>query len=131
MPSFQTWKSVIWISTNFEEKVNQEDLLAIEQIIHDSFIKQGSVLTKVPVIYPEEIEIDCEHSQNYGALYLNCQNQKGLLAYVTETFEALGIDILTAKVFTQKNRAKDMFLIEKNGNFCHNTETIMKKLTGD
>ncbi|MFT7824323.1 MAG: HD domain-containing protein [Sulfurimonas sp.] len=120
-----------YFKIDFEDKVSREELQDIEQFIHQSFVKKGSIITKIPVIRPEEIEIDCEHSQNYGALYLNCHNQKGLLAYVTETFESLGIDILTAKVHTIKNRAKDMFLIEKNGNFCHNTETIMKKLTGD
>ena len=120
-----------YFKIDFEDKVNDEDLQAIEQIIHDAFVKKGSVISSIPVIKPDEIEIDCEHSQNHGALYLNCLNQKGLLAYVIETFESLNIDIQTAKVFTMKNRAKDMFLIEKNGNFCHNIDTIMKKLTGN
>ncbi|MDD2451481.1 MAG: HD domain-containing protein [Sulfurovum sp.] len=131
MDIYKLFDDTKYFKIDFEEKVDPEELQAIEQIIHDSFVKKGSLLTKIPVIRPDEIEIDCEHSQNYGALYLNCQNQKGLLAYVTETFEALGIDILTAKIYTIKNRAKDMFLIEKNGNFCHNTGTIMKKLTGE
>ena len=42
-----------------------------------------------------------------------------------------GIDIATAKIHTLKNRVKDMFLIEKNGNFCHNVDTITDKLTGN
>jgi len=36
---------------------------------------------------------------------------------------------VTAKVHTLKNRVRDMFLIEKNGNFCHNVDKIIKKLT--
>lgn len=120
-----------YFKIDFKDKVGSDDLQAIEEIIHESFIKKGSVIAKIPEIKPEEINIDCEHSQNYGALYLNCMNQKGLLAYIIETFESLEIDIQTAKVFTFKNRAKDMFLIEKNGNFCHNIDTIMKKLTGN
>jgi [protein-PII] uridylyltransferase len=131
MDIYKLFNDTKYFKIDFAEKVDQDDLHAIEKIIHDSFVKKGSLLTKVPLIKPEEIEIDCEHSHNHGALYLNCLNQRGLLAYVTETFEALGIDIQTAKIHTIKNRAKDMFLIEKNGNFCHNTETIMKKLTGD
>lgn len=120
-----------YFKIDFQDKVDEDELKAIEEIIHDSFIKEGSIITQVPVIKAEEINIDCEHSQNYGALYLNCLNQKGLLAYVIEILESLELDIQTAKVFTFKKRAKDMFLIEKNGNFCHNIETIMKKLTGN
>jgi len=41
----------------------------------------------------------------------------------------MGIDIVTAKVHTLKQRARDMFLMEKNGNFCHNTDKILDKLT--
>jgi [protein-PII] uridylyltransferase len=130
MDIYKLFDDTKYFKIDFKDKVSQDDLRAIERTIHDSFVKEGSVLSKVPVIKPKEIEIDCEHAKDYGALYLNCLNQKGLLAYVTETFESLNIDILTAKVHTIKNRAKDMFLIEKNGNFCHNIDTIMKKLTG-
>ena len=130
MDIYKLFDDTKYFKIDFEDKVSQDDLESIERIIHDSFIKEGSAISKIPIIQPNEIEIDCEHAQNYGALYLNCLNQKGLLAYVAETFESLGINILTAKVHTIKNRAKDMFLIEKNGNFCHNIDTIMKKLTG-
>lgn len=131
MDIYKLFDDTKYFKIDFIDKVSKDDLAAIERIIHDSFIKEGSVITNIPVIKPKEITIDCEHAQDYGALYLNCFNQKGLLAYVTETFESLDIDILTAKVHTIKNRAKDMFLIEKNGNFCHNIDTIMKKLTGE
>jgi [protein-PII] uridylyltransferase len=45
-------------------------------------------------------------------------------------FDSFGIDIATAKIHTIKSRVKDLFLIEKNGNFCHNVEMIIDKLTG-
>jgi [protein-PII] uridylyltransferase len=62
-------------------------------------------------------------------MHINTKNKKGLLAFVMDIFNELGIDIVTAKVHTLKNRARDMFLIEKNGNFCHNVEMIIEKLT--
>jgi [protein-PII] uridylyltransferase len=62
-------------------------------------------------------------------MHINAKNQKGLLAYIIDMFDAMGVDIVTAKVHTLKNRARDMFLIEKNGNFCHNDDTIIEKLT--
>ena len=78
----------------------------------------------------EDIDVDCEHSPTYALMHLKSKNQKGLLAYIIEMFDEMEIDIVTAKVHTLKNRVRDMFLIEKNGNFCHNVDKIIEKLTG-
>ena len=64
-------------------------------------------------------------------MHLDCKDQKGLLEYIIYLFDQMGIDIVTAKIHTLKNRVKDMFLIERNGNFCHNVDTIIDKLTGN
>ena len=45
------------------------------------------------------------------------------------TIDKLGIDISSAKIHTKMNRINDLFLIEKNGNFCNNTKRIIKELT--
>jgi [protein-PII] uridylyltransferase len=60
---------------------------------------------------------------------INTKNQKGLLAYIANLFDELGVDIESAKLHGTKNRTRDTFLIQKNGNFCHNTELILNKLT--
>jgi [protein-PII] uridylyltransferase len=116
---------------DFSETVNDEEIGFIEEMIHDAFIPGLSGTPKVPTIHPNEINIDCEHSKTYAVMYLNCKDQKGLLAFVIDLFDSMGIEIVTAKVHTLKNRVRDMFLIEKNGNFCHNVETIIDKLTGN
>jgi len=119
-----------YFKIDFSQSVNTEEIAFIEEMIHNAF-KTGHLSTlKVPHIYPKEITIDCEHSKTYAVMYLNCEDQKGLLAYVIDIFDSMNIDIVTAKVHTLKNRVRDMFLIEKNGNFCHNVETIIDKLTG-
>ncbi len=43
--------------------------------------------------------------------------------------EKFKIDITSSKIFTKLNRVSFLFLIEKNGNFCNNTEHIIKDLT--
>ena len=60
---------------------------------------------------------------------INCPNQKGLLSYVIKLFDNLNIDISSAKIHTKMNIINDLFLIEKNGNFCNNTILIIKELT--
>jgi len=120
-----------YFKIDFSQTVNEEEIGFIEEMIHNAFTTAKSSTPQVPNIHPNEIEIDCEHSKTYAIMNLNCDDQKGLLAFVIDVFDSMGIDIVTAKVHTLKNRVRDMFLIEKNGNFCHNVETIIDKLTGN
>ena len=118
-----------YFKIDFAGKVDKEDIMHIEMILHDSFDEKKTHHHAIPVIHKEELSIDCEHSKTYALMDLDCKDQKGLVAYIIGIFDEMGIDIATAKVHTLKNRAKDMFLIEKNGNFCNNTEEIIEKLT--
>jgi len=120
-----------YFKIDFSVKVDREDILLIEEILHNSFDDSKKSILHLPVIQKEELEIDCEHSQSYAMLRLHTTNQKGLLAYIIHMFDEMGIDIVSAKIHTIKNRVRDIFLIEKNGNFCHNTDKIIDKLTGE
>jgi len=118
-----------YFKIEFSTKVGLEDINQIKNILHHSFDDSKKSTLLLPNIQKEDLEIDCEYSKTYGIMHLHCKNQKGLLAYIIHIFDEMGIDIATAKIHTIKNRVKDMFLIEKNGNFCNNTETIIEKLT--
>ncbi|MGB5506497.1 MAG: HD domain-containing protein [Sulfurovum sp.] len=120
-----------YFKIDFSETVNVEEIGFIEEMIHNAFQTPQSSTPKIPHIQSNEIEINCEHSKTYALMHLDCKDQKGLLAYIIYLFDQMGIDIATAKIHTLKNRVKDMFLIEKNGNFCHNVDTIIDKLTGN
>jgi [protein-PII] uridylyltransferase len=119
-----------YFKIDFAVKVAEEDLYAIEKIIKEAFDLNKKTLPCQPDIHPEDIDIDCEHSRTYAIMHLRSKNQRGLLAYIIDLFDEIGIDIATAKIHTLKNRVRDMFLIEKNGNFCHNTDIIINQLTG-
>jgi len=120
-----------YFKIDFSIKVDKEDMLLIEEILHNSFDDSKKSKLHVPVIKKKELEIDCDHSQSYAMMRLHTANQKGLLAYIIHMFDTLGIDIVSAKIHTLKNSVRDIFLIEKNGNFCHNTDKIIDKLTGE
>ncbi len=120
-----------YFKIDFAAKVDESEIPLIEQIVTDAFDPTKKSIEKIPLIKREDIDIDCEHSKTYAIMHLRSKNQRGLLAYVIDLFDEMDIDIVTAKVHTLKNRVRDMFLIEKNGNFCHNTEAIIEKLTTD
>lgn len=119
-----------YFKVDFSEAINKEEVAFLEETIEKSFTAVTNDNLFNVNIQTDEITIDCEHSKTYAIMHINTKNQKGLLAYIIDMFDSMGIDIVTAKVHTLKQRARDMFLIEKNGNFCHNTELIINKLTG-
>ncbi len=120
-----------YFKIDFASPVDESEIDLIKNIIENSFDHNKKSLPYIPSIQSEDIDIDCEHSKTYAIMHLKSKNQKGLLAYIIDMFDSMDIDIVTAKVHTIKNRVRDMFLIEKNGNFCHNVDTIIEKLTTD
>ena len=53
------------------------------------------------------------------------KDQKGLFAYIAKIFDDFNIEIESAKLHTIKGYAKDLILIEKNGNFCERQDDIL------
>jgi [protein-PII] uridylyltransferase len=84
-----------------------------------------------PIIKSDEITLDCDHSIHYAQLNLNTTNQRGLLAYFVQLFDEAQINIATAKIHTNKNMARDHFLIEKQNRMCDNAREIIAKLIGE
>ncbi|MEA3491430.1 MAG: HD domain-containing protein [Campylobacterota bacterium] len=116
---------------DFNEIVEEEDIPLIESYIERSFISGKEISLPMPKIKKDDISIDCRHAKSYAEMQLHTHDQKGLIASIITLFDKLGIDIVSAKIHTQKNRVRDLFLIEKNGNFCHNIEDIIKKIGMD
>jgi [protein-PII] uridylyltransferase len=114
---------------DFKERVEEDELAEVGRYIEDSFDGLKTTDIDPPSIKKDDIYIDCDHSRSYALLRLNTADQRGLISYIITLFDSLSIDIATAKIHTQKSLAKDIFLIEKDGNFCDNRDTIIKKLT--
>ena len=127
MDIYKLFKDMKYFVINFRQK--SEYIPLFENIIKNSFDMSKRVRLKSLEINKDEIKIDCNHSKTYASIFLNSKNQKGLLAFIATLFDKYSIDIATAKAYTMKNRARDMFLIEKNGNFCNNKEKIIDILT--
>jgi [protein-PII] uridylyltransferase len=118
-----------YFKIDFSDRIRDEEKSFLEATIDKSFTSTQRGNTLNTQILKSELSIDCDHSQTYAIMHVNTKDQKGLLAYIFDIYDTMGIDIVTAKVHTLKNRVRDMFLIEKNGNFCHNVDTIIEKLT--
>ncbi len=113
---------------DFRHKADESEIKLIEHIVRESFEGRIKMDLIIPQIHKDEVEIDCDHSQEYASMKIKTKDQKGLLAYIIDIFDRYGIDIASAKIHTLKSRVNDLFLIEKNGNFCHNIESITKEL---
>ncbi len=129
MDIYKLFSGIKYFRIDFNETIDKDDYLELEELIVESLYKKHNLNIEKPKILEKNIFIDCDHSQEHAMLKLNCSNQKGLLAYLINLFDSLGVDISSAKIHTKINRVNDLFLIEKNGNFCHNTNLIIKELT--
>lgn len=118
-----------YFNIEFNETVDSGEIPLIEDIIYNALTNIYQLDLARPDIKRAEIKINCEHSTEHAMMRINCKDQKGILCYIINIFDNLGIDITSAKIYTKTNKVNDLFLIEKNGNFCNNTELIIKKLT--
>jgi [protein-PII] uridylyltransferase len=109
----------------FSEKVDDEDLFFIEEIIKDSFDMSKTTTAKTPLIRRDDIKIDCNHTAYLASMQIIAKDQKGLFAYVARIFDDFKVEIESAKLHTLNGYARDLILIEKNGNFCSKQEEIV------
>lgn len=129
MDIYKLFDGIKYFRIDFSETIHEDDYLRVEELILESLNKVHELKIQNPHILKEDIFIDCNHSKENAIMKLDCLDQKGLLSYVINLFDMLGVDINSAKSHTKRNRINDLFLIEKNGNFCNNTNLIIKELT--
>ncbi len=118
-----------YFKIDFAETIPVAELPEVETIIEEAYYGTKNIPFNRPKIGKDEVETDCEHSREYATLRLRTRDQKGLLAYVIHRFDVHGIDVASTKIHTIKGKVNDLFLIEKNGNFCHNIENLITDLT--
>jgi len=131
MEIFTLFNGVKYFKIEFLQTLESAELNEIEQIIDEAFSVTQSIELENITIKREQLSIDCNHSMTHAEIKLTTTNQRGLLAYVMDGFEQLGINIVTAKIHSSKHRVRDMFLMEKQNDICNNVENIYKLLTKD
>ena len=131
MDIFKLFNGVKYFKIDFLENVDRNELLYIKEIIKNSFDMSKHISYKTPVIYEKELQFDCKHSKTYAKMALRTLDQKAIIAHIVSIFDHFGVDIATAKIQTIKKRTHNLFLIEKNGNFCDNLDKIKKKIIGE
>jgi [protein-PII] uridylyltransferase len=117
-----------YFKIDFAEAIEAHEIVMIEEYIQQAFSSDKKLSLPTPHIEQKDIIIECDHSMSYAKMSLKTADQKGLLAYLITLFDTLGVDIASAKIHTQKNRVQDLFLIEKNGNFCNNKDKIRENM---
>ncbi|PLY06469.1 MAG: protein-PII uridylyltransferase [Arcobacter sp.] len=129
MNIFKLYDNKKFFEIRFSEKIDNEDLLYIEDIIENSFDMTKKTKVIVPTIKKENITIDCNHTTYLASMQVMAEDRKGLFAYIAKVFDDFEVEIESAKLSSIKGIAKDLFLIEKNGNFCVNQDEIIEQLS--
>ena len=117
-----------YFKLEFNETINEDEFPIIEALIIEVLTSVHKLKLTPPQIEQKNMNIDCNHSAEYAMLQLQCADQKGLLSYLIQIFDDLKIDISSAKIHTKSDKVSDLFLIEKNGNFCKNRDLFTEKI---
>ncbi len=117
-----------YFKIEFDKKVDEYDLPLIEKWINKAF-SQKMEITKRVVFNIKDFEIECNHSQNYAALKLKTKDVKGIVSSILDMFDKFDIGVEDVKIMSQKNIARDLFIIPKETNFCNKKDEIIKRLT--
>ncbi len=129
MDIFYLFDGIKYFHIEFDEAVDEADLMYVRQILDDTLLSDRKAKLASLTISPEEIRINCNHSRSYAKMQITTADQKGLMANIITIFDDIGIDIASAKIQTIKKRARNLFLIEKNGRFCSNRDLVVERLT--
>ncbi|EDM23899.1 HD domain-containing protein [Caminibacter mediatlanticus] len=111
----------------FEKKANEYDLELIRKYIIDSFDKK-EIKNKI-VFKKDNFTIDCNHSPNYAALKLKTKDKKGIISTIMDVLDKFEVNVEDVKISSQKNIARDLFIISKDSGFCEKKDEILKALT--
>jgi len=117
-----------YFKIEFDKKVDEFDLPIIEEFIKKSFKEKKEIKTKV-TFKKEEFTIDCDHSPNYASIKLKTKDKKGIISTIMDVFDQFNINVEDVKISSQKNIARDLFIIPKESGFCNVKEEIIKRLT--
>ena len=131
MDIFTLFDGIKYFKIEFLQRPLEGTMEQIEMIVEEAFDMSKKLTLPKPIIKASEITLDCDHSIHYAQLNLNTTNQRGLLAYFVQCFDEAEINIATAKIHTNKNMARDHFLIEKQNRMCDNAREIIDKLIGE
>ena len=129
MDIYKLFSGIKYFKLEFNTSIEEGDYILLHEILNEALSHTHTLHLKKPIIEAKRIDINCHHSKEHARMIINCSDQKGLLSYIIKLFDTLDVDISSAKIHTKMNRVNDLFLIEKNGNFCNNTEHIIKELT--
>lgn len=131
MDIFTLFDGIKYFKIEFLQRPLEGTMEQIQIIVEEAFDMSKKLALPKPIIKASEITLDCDHSIHYAQLNLNTTNQRGLLAYFVQCFDEAEINIATAKIHTNKNMARDHFLIEKQNRMCDNAREIIDKLIGE
>ncbi len=128
MEIFTLFDDIKYFKIEFVKNIEEDELRDLECIIKNAFDMEKEAKIQNIKLLRESIHIDCEHSLTHSEITVHTSNQRGLLAFVMDCFEQLGINVISAKIHSSKHKVRDSFLIEKQNNLCDNTQDIYNLL---
>ena len=101
----------------FRQKVRVSDLF-------DRYTQRWALRRRPAIPIAPKIAFENDVSARYTVIDISARNATGLLYTITRTLSELGLDIYTARIGTQGDRAVDAFYVRKDGDKITDPETM-------
>ena len=101
----------------FQQKVRVSDLF-------DHYTRRWALRRRPAIPIAPKIAFENAVSARYTVIDISARDATGLLYTITRTLSELGLDIYTARIGTQGDRAVDAFYVRKNGTKIAETAEI-------
>ncbi|EAH7282573.1 nucleotidyltransferase, partial [Campylobacter coli] len=131
MNLFELFDDKIYLRFEYDNIITDEQKNKLCELLNSNLSGFSSRKIKKPIIKKDELKLDLNYSKIYAKLSLNTKDQQGLMAYMMNIFNELGLVLSAAKIQTIRQRTRNTFIFQKNENLEKNEEKLLISLISE
>lgn len=131
MNLFELFDDKIYLRFEYDNIITDEQKNKLCELLNSNLSGFSSRKIKKPIIKKDELKLDLNYSKIYAKLSLNTKDQQGLMAYMMNIFNELGLVLSAAKIQTIRQRTRNIFIFQKNEKLEHSEQKLVNLLISE
>lgn len=131
MSFFELFDDKIYLKFEYDNILSDEQKNKLVSLLNSNLQSPITNKIKKPIIKKDELKLDLNYSKIYAKLNLNTKDQQGLMAFVMDIFNVLGLNLSTAKIQTIRQRTRNTFIFQKDEAFLAKEKDLISSLISE
>lgn len=131
MNFFELFDDKIYLRFEYDNIISDEQKLKLCELLNSNLSAFDLKKIKKPIIKKDEVKLELNYSKIYAKLGLNTKDQQGLMAYLMNVFNELGLVLSTAKIQTIRQRTRNIFIFQKNEKLERSEQKLINLLISE